>query len=170
MASRKEQKQRLREEREEREREAAATARRRRLVGYGAGGALALAAVAAILVAGAGVGAMTGFFGVGGGFLIVPVLTLWLGARFRRAVATSLVILTLTGAAALASHLATGSGINVPVTIALSSTTAVGALLGTIVGRRLPQRHLGRAFALVVTAVALFLTVDTLFLGGPPSG
>ena len=123
-----------------------------------------------ILVAGAGVGAMTGFFGVGGGFLIVPVLTLWLGARFRRAVATSLVILTLTGAAALASHLATGSGINVPVTIALSSTTAVGALAGTIVGRRLPQRHLGRAFALVVTAVALFLTVDTLFLGGPPSG
>ena len=123
-----------------------------------------------ILVAGSGVGALTGFFGVGGGFLIVPVLTLWLGTRFRRAVATSLVILTLTGVAALASHLATGSGINVPVTVALASSTAVGALLGTILGRRLPQQHLGRAFAVVVTAVAIFLTVDTLFLGGPPTG
>ena len=56
-----------------------------------------------------GVGAMTGFFGVGGGFVIVPVLTLWLGAPFRRAVATSLVIITLTGLAALASHLLTGA-------------------------------------------------------------
>ncbi len=123
-----------------------------------------------VLVAGSGVGVLTGFFGVGGGFLIVPVLTLWLDTRFRRAVATSLVILTLTGVAALASHLATGSGINLPVTIAMASSTAVGALAGTIVGRRLPQQHLGRAFAVVVSGVAVFLTVDTLFLGGPPTG
>ncbi len=87
-----------------------------------------------ILVAGFGVGVLTGFFGVGGGFLIVPVLTLWLDTSFRRAVATSLVILTLTGVAALASHLATGSGLNVPVTIGLASSTGVGALGGTIVG------------------------------------
>lgn len=123
-----------------------------------------------VLAGGFGVGALTGFFGVGGGFLIVPVLTLWLGAGFRRAVATSLVILTLTGLAALASHLAAGSGLNVPVTVALAGSTAVGALLGTMVGRRLPQELLGRAFAVVVTAVAAFLLVDTVFLGGPPTG
>ena len=123
-----------------------------------------------ILVAGFGVGMLTGFFGVGGGFLIVPVLTLWLGTSFRRAVATSLVILTLTGVAALASHLATGSGLNVPVTIALASSTGVGALAGTMVGRRLPQQHLAHAFAVVVTAIALFLLVDTLLFGGPPAG
>lgn len=123
-----------------------------------------------ILVAGLGVGVLTGFFGVGGGFLIVPVLTLWLDTSFRRAVATSLVILTLTGVAALVSHLATGSGINLPVTIALASSTGVGALVGTMVGRRLPQQHLAHAFAVVVTAIALFLLVDTLFFGGPPSG
>jgi uncharacterized protein len=39
--------------------------------------------------------------------VIAPVLTL--GARFRRAVATSLVIITITGLAALASHLIAGS-------------------------------------------------------------
>lgn len=123
-----------------------------------------------VLAGGSGVGALTGFFGVGGGFLIVPVLTLWLGAGFRRAVATSLVILTLTGLAGLTSHLATGSGLNVPVTAALAGSTAVGALVGTMVGRRLPQDHLKRAFAVVVTAVAAFLLVDTLVLGGPPTG
>jgi len=123
-----------------------------------------------ILAAGSGLGLLTGFFGVGGGFLIVPVLTLWLDLSFRHAVATSLVILTLTGVAALASHLVTGSGINVPVTVGLAGSTAVGALGGTMVGRRMPQQHLGRALSVVVTAVAIFLLVDTLFFGGPPSG
>ena len=59
-----------------------------------------------IVVAGFAVGTLTGFFGVGGGFVIVPVLTLWFGTTFRRAVATSLVIITLTAAAALISHVA----------------------------------------------------------------
>ena len=43
------------------------------------------------------VGALTGFFGVGGGFVIVPVLTLMFGVTFRHAVATSLVVISLTG-------------------------------------------------------------------------
>ncbi|MGI8729525.1 MAG: sulfite exporter TauE/SafE family protein [Solirubrobacteraceae bacterium] len=123
-----------------------------------------------IIVAGVGVGALTGFFGVGGGFLIVPVLTLWLGFSFRRAVATSLVIITLTGVVALASHLAVGSAINVSVTLALSAATAAGALLGTILAQRMPQAVLGRAFALVVGALGVFLLLDTLLLGGPPGG
>jgi uncharacterized protein len=97
-----------------------------------------------VLVAGLGVGVLTGFFGVGGGFVIVPVLTLWFETPFRRAVATSLVIITLTGA------------------------TALGALLGTTVGERLPQRVLRRGFAVLVTAVAFALLIDVLALGGPP--
>ena len=58
--------------------------------------------------AGLVVGLMTGFFGVGGGFLIVPALTMLLGLAMRRAIATSLAIITLTGVAALVSHLAEG--------------------------------------------------------------
>ena len=67
------------------------------------------ARTAVVLLAGLGIGALTGFFGVGGGFVIVPALTLGLNLAFRRAVATSLVIITLTGLAALASHLLTGA-------------------------------------------------------------
>ncbi len=121
-----------------------------------------------IVVAGFGVGVLTGFFGVGGGFVIVPVLTLWFGLSFRRAVATSLVIISLTGVAALASHLAGGAHVVVGVTIALALSTAVGALVGTSIGSRLPQGVLGRGFALVVAMVAAFLLVDVVFLGGPP--
>jgi uncharacterized protein len=120
--------------------------------------------------AGFAVGALTGFFGVGGGFMIVPVLTLGLGAGFHRAVATSLVIITLTAAVALASHLAAGASPPVGLTLALAGATGAGALLGTTLGRRLPQRVLGQAFAVMVSAVALFLLVDVLALGGPPGG
>ena len=123
-----------------------------------------------LVVAGVGVGLLTGFFGVGGGFLIVPVLTLWLRFSFRRAVATSLVIITLTGLAALAAHLAVGAEMDVPVTLALSLATGVGALVGTIYAQRVPQAVLGRGFAGVVSLLALFLLVDVLALGGPPGG
>jgi uncharacterized membrane protein YfcA len=121
-----------------------------------------------IVVAGSAVGVLTGFFGVGGGFIIVPVLTLWLDVGFRRSVATSLVIISLVGLVALASHLVAGASIAVGVTAALAGATGVGALLGTVVASRLPTAFLGRAFATVVTLVALYLLVDTLVLGGPP--
>lgn len=122
-----------------------------------------------LLVAGAGVGLTTGFFGVGGGFLIVPALTLWLGVCFRRAVATSLVIITITGLTALASHLVAGAHLDVPVTAALAVATGAGSLTGTALGQRVRQAVLGRAFAAVVAAIAVFLLVDTLALGGPPT-
>jgi len=127
-------------------------------------------ALVRVLVAGFAVGALTGFFGVGGGFVIVPVLTLWFDVGFRRAVATSLAIITLTGLVALASHLLAGSDIDVGVTAALALPTALGALLGTRLSERLPQAVLGRAFALVVCAVALFLLADVIVLDGPPGG
>jgi uncharacterized membrane protein YfcA len=123
-----------------------------------------------IVLAGAGIGALTGFFGVGGGFLIVPVLTLWMRFSFRRAVATSLVIITITGLAALASHLVVGAAVDIPVTGALALATAGGALAGTVFAQRVPQALIGRAFALLVAALALFLLLDTLLLGGPPQG
>lgn len=121
-----------------------------------------------VLLAGAGVGLLTGFFGVGGGFVIVPVLTIAFGVCLRRAVATSLVIITITGLVALASHLVASTDLDVPVTASLALATGVGALLGTRVGGRLPQATLGRAFAVVVGLMALFLLVDVLLLGGPP--
>jgi uncharacterized protein len=121
-----------------------------------------------VLLAGLGVGALTGFFGVGGGFVIVPVLTLWLGVGFRRAVATSLVIITLTGLAALASHLLAGSRPDLAITAGLAIATGFGALIGSTVGERLPQLVLRRGFAVVVSAVAVALLVDVLVLGGPP--
>ncbi len=115
------------------------------------------------------VGVMTGFFGVGGGFLIVPALTILLGASMRRAVATSLVIITLTGVSALVSHLVAGAAPDWPLTLVLCGAAATGALGGSFVGKRLAPRTLAHAFGGVVAVVAIFLLIDVVFLGGPPA-
>lgn len=116
------------------------------------------------------VGVMTGFFGVGGGFLVVPALTSLLGLPLRRALATSLAVIGFTGLAALAVHLGRGAEPDWPLTIALSGAAAVGALSGSSLSSRVSTAALGRAFALVVALLALALLVDVLVLGGPPSG
>jgi uncharacterized membrane protein YfcA len=116
------------------------------------------------------VGAMTGFFGVGGGFLIVPALTSLLGLPLRRAIATSLAVIGFTGLVALGVHLGRGAEPDWPLTIALSGAAALGALAGTSLGSRISTSTLSRAFAIMVALLALALLIDVLVLGGPPSG
>ncbi|HEU5062221.1 MAG TPA: sulfite exporter TauE/SafE family protein [Solirubrobacterales bacterium] len=120
--------------------------------------------------AGLVVGVMTGFFGVGGGFLIVPALTSLLGLPIRRAIATSLAIIGLTGLVALTAHLARGAEPDWPLTVALCVGATLGALLGSSFAQRLSPQSLAHGFGFVVAAIAVFLLVDVLLLGGPPQG
>lgn len=121
-------------------------------------------------LSGLAVGATTGFFGVGGGFLIVPALTSLLGLPLRRAIATSLAVIGFTGLVALGIHLARGAEPDWPLTIALSGAAALGALAGSRLGDRVSTETLARAFAFVVALLALALLFDVLVLGGPPGG
>jgi len=105
---------------------------------------------------GLGTGVLTGFFGIGGGFVIVPALVLLLGLPLTLAVGTSLLVITLTSGAALAAHLASGS-----IGWTIASTFTGAAIAGALAGRRLgasvrPGR-LGQLFALLLVAIAVFL-------------
>jgi len=120
------------------------------------------------IVAGVLVGFLTGFFGVGGGFLIVPTLALALAFTMRTAVGTSLAIITGTSLVGLIVHLAAGRSLDVTVTVAMTAACVAGALAGVRLADRVPQRSLGRGFAALVTAVAAYLLVSAVFLGGPP--
>lgn len=121
------------------------------------------------LVAGGIIGFLTGFFGVGGGFLIVPTLAIALAFTMRTAVGTSLAIITATSAVALAVHLIAGRSLDAGLTSAMTAACVVGALAGASFAPRVPQRALGRAFAVLVTCVAAYLLVSAAFLGGPPA-
>jgi uncharacterized protein len=120
------------------------------------------------LVAGAAIGFVTGFFGVGGGFLIVPTLAIALAFTMRTAVGTSLVIITATSLLGLGAHLLAGRAVDVDVTVALTVACVAGGVAGAGLASRIPQRALGRGFALLVVAVAAYLLMSVAFLGGPP--
>lgn len=121
------------------------------------------------LVAGGAVGLVTGFFGVGGGFLIVPTLAIALAFTMRTAVGTSLSIITATSLLGLAAHLVAGRGVEADITAVMTAACVIGAVAGTAVAERVPQRTLGRGFAVLVVAVATYLIVSVAFLGGPPT-
>jgi uncharacterized protein len=118
--------------------------------------------------AGLGVGLLTGFFGVGGGFLIVPALALALAFSMRAAVGTSLAIISVTSLLGVVTHLLAGRALEFDVTIAMSSACVAGAVAGAAVANRVPQPALGRAFAMLVAVVAGYLLLSAAFLGGPP--
>ncbi len=121
------------------------------------------------LIAGAAVGFLTGFFGVGGGFLIVPTLAIALAFTMRTAVGTSLAIITATALLGLAVHLIAGRSLDAGVTGTMSAACVAGALAGAVAASHVPQRALGQTFALLVVAVASYLLISVAFLDGPPS-
>ncbi len=114
-----------------------------------------------VAVAGLAVGVLTGFFGVGGGFVVVPVLVLALGLPIGAAVGTSLAVIALASAAALAGHLATG-GVDWAVTAAFTGAAVVGVLAGSRLSGRVPPRALARVLAAVVSAIGLFLIAKSV--------
>lgn len=114
------------------------------------------------------IGAMSGFFGVGGGFLIVPTLAIALALSMRLAVGTSLAIITATSVMALVVHLVAGRALDVEVTTAMAAACVAGALAGVRLAGRVPQRALGRGFAVLVLMVAGHLLASATLLGGPP--
>ncbi len=117
-----------------------------------------------IAASGTVVGLMTGFFGVGGGFVIVPALVLALGLSMRLAVGTSLLIIAINSAVSLVAHLRTGS-LDLAVTGLFVLGGLVGALVGVSLAGRVPQRRLTQVFAALIVAVAAYILYRT-YQGG----
>jgi uncharacterized membrane protein YfcA len=112
---------------------------------------------AALILAGAATGVLAGFFGVGGGFVIVPALTFLSQISIHRAVATSLFVITLVAASAAASALATGYRWPWAVTAWFTAGGLLGMLLGRLLARRLAGPRLQQLFAgaMIVVAIAV---------------
>ena len=108
------------------------------------------------LLAGAGVGVLTGFLGVGGGFLLMPALAKFARLPLRVATGTSLAVIACNSAAGFVSHLGETP---TPWKLAavFSIIAAAGVLAGGIVASRLPEKTLRRAFAVLVLATAAYV-------------
>lgn len=108
------------------------------------------------VLAGLVVGLLTGFLGVGGGFLIVPALVLFGGLAMKDAIGTSLMVIAINCAAGLAGHLSYG-GFDLRITALVTALAAAGTLAGTALSHRTAPQKLRSGFAVFVIAVAAFL-------------
>jgi len=112
--------------------------------------------------AGSGLGAVTGFLGVGGGFLAVPALVSVLGLTMRRAVGTSLLVITINSLAALAARTGTAHGLDWSVIAPFTGAAILGAWDGKRLAARLSGGLLQRVFAVLLLAVAIFMLVGAI--------
>lgn len=111
-----------------------------------------------VIVAGTVVGLLTGFFGVGGGFVIVPALVLALGFTMPEAVGTSLLVITINSAVALTTRLQAGAiewGTVIPFTVA----SLVGVIVGSRLARTRDSRSLQHWFVRLLVIVAAYTAV-----------
>lgn len=111
------------------------------------------------------VGLITGFVGVGGGFLIVPALVILGGLAMHQAVATSLVIIAAKSFTGFYKYLdvldAEGLTLDLPVIATIATIGAVGSLVGSRLGCRIDPATLKRYFgyALVVLGACILLPI-----------
>jgi len=103
-------------------------------------------------VTGLALGVLTGFLGIGGGFLIVPALVLAAGLDMKRAVPTSLAIIAFNAAGGLAGQLRQAS-FDWGLTAAFLASALVGMAAGSGIAGRVSAERLRRAFAWTVIAL-----------------
>jgi len=119
----------------------------------------------AIVSLGLTTGTVSGFFGIGGGFLIVPALMLATGMPIMNAVSSSLVAVTAFGLTTAASYAWSGL-----VSWALAGLFVAGGIAGGLAGtssaRHLAERRgaLNIVFAVVIIAVALYMLARNISL------
>jgi uncharacterized membrane protein YfcA len=112
-----------------------------------------------VFLAGTVVGFLTGLFGVGGGFVIVPALTLVLGLSMPEAIGTSLLVIAINSAIALAGRIGSST---IDWSVALPFT--ISAVLGVLVGKRLADRLDAKRslnwFAVLLVGVATYTAIQ----------
>jgi len=115
---------------------------------------------------GALVGALTGFVGVGGGFLVVPALVVLGGLSMHRAIATSLIIIALKSVVGFLRYQEvlheSGIRFDYDVLSLVAVLGIVGSLAGAQVAQRLSKQGLQRGFACFLIAMGCWIFVTSL--------
>lgn len=122
-------------------------------------GGLILTSRCAVLLTIVGIltGVLSGLFGVGGGFVIVPALVLFSGMAIHRAVGTSLMVIALVSVSGVASHVWAGRAISPAVASLFVCGGIAGLFAGQRIGRRLSGPALQRVFVVAIVLVAAFV-------------
>lgn len=113
---------------------------------------------------GFGVGIFTGLVGAGGGFLLVPALTLVEGLPVRAAVATSLFVIALNGLFGFASDMISASSVDWTLLGRFTALTSLGLAGGMRISRQLTEGQLRVWFAWLVIVMAVAIVIKEVVL------
>lgn len=127
-------------------------------------GTLILTSRCAVLLFLVGVltGVLSGLFGVGGGFVIVPALVLFSSLSMHRAVGTSLMVIALVSVSGVASQVVAGRALPLEVTALFVAGGIGGLFAGQQIGRRLSGPALQKVFVVAILAVACMVITRNL--------
>jgi uncharacterized membrane protein YfcA len=110
-----------------------------------------------LVIIGALGGIASGFFGVGGGIVIVPALIYWAGFSQHKATGTSLaVLLPPIGLAATVEYYRNGN-VDIPAAVIVAITMFVGAWVGAYFANRMEGPHLRLIFGIFVSVLGVYL-------------
>jgi uncharacterized protein len=118
--------------------------------------------VSGLLLGGALVGILSGLFGVGGGFLIVPLLLMLSAVSMVQAVSTSLLIIAMISSSGFISHIYFTSSMNWMLLIWIATAAVVGMLFGQFFGQRFANALLQKIFAVSLFLVSIFMMIEFL--------
>lgn len=116
-----------------------------------------------LCAAGLGTGFLSGLFGVGGGFLIVPALMFVTRMGVHSAVATSLLVITAIGFSGASSAVLAGK-ISWPILLPFAAGGAVSMFAGRKLARRIAGPALQRVFSALIVVVGISMLVHSLIL------
>ncbi|MDU0349315.1 sulfite exporter TauE/SafE family protein [Actinomyces sp. MRS3W] len=116
----------------------------------------------AVMAAALCTGFLTGFFGVGGGFVVVPMLVLALELDMRRAAGTSLLIMVITSISGLLARVGTDIHIDWALTLAFAASSMLGGMLGGPLSTKAKPWVLTVIFGVLLLTVSLVVAVSTL--------
>jgi uncharacterized membrane protein YfcA len=113
-------------------------------------------------VVGLSAGVLTGMFGVGGGFIIVPALVSFACMGMQRAIGTSLLIITLVSISGTTSHLLAGKDLSFQTAGLFTAGSLVGLFIGSWLAQRMAGPTLQRVFSVSIVLVATYVILQTL--------
>lgn len=103
-------------------------------------------------------GFAAGFLGIGGGLIVVPILTAYVGLPMHLAVATSMLTMIFTAISGVSTHILLGH-VLIEYAAPLVIGILIGAQLGARTGRGMKSANLERIFAFVVLAMGVLLII-----------
>lgn len=116
---------------------------------------------ALVVVYGLMIGILSGSLGAGGGFLILPVLTLLIGVEMERAVPTSLLVISIQSLGGFLGEL--GKPIPWSMLLSIAGVALVGMIIGMQLREKAPRKTLQIAFAYMVFAVSIWMFSRAIF-------